>query len=128
MHENETLRIGNMGKAVEIASGGKVLGNTPIILTRAVLDQIASDHPGSYLRLLEELCASMRNVIAVQFDEGESAVCMVTAGATESNAAVFIMEIAPDGAVRRAERVGELELKGKWLPAKKIVRSRKYRR
>lgn len=123
--EESSLRIGNIGKAAELALKGLIEAKTPVYLTRAGLDEIARRNPNGYLREIEELCASMHNVIGVREDFGT--VELLTVGLVDGRLSTFRLSVLPTGVVLKEARIRTDKVDDDFLVAKKIVRSKKYR-
>lgn len=123
----ETLRIGNVGKAAELLSDGAVAANTPVVLTTDLLDKIAERNPDGYLLEIEELCGAMHNQIGVAV-EWDGTVWLHCACVLNDAFSSFVVHVAKDGSVLSEERVSRIvsDLKG-WKQSKKVVRAKEYR-
>lgn len=119
------IKLGQINKAAEIATGGEVAYETPVVITDETLDGIAEWKPDSYLRYLQRLCDAMADQRYCSWEDGK--VTLICSSVFLSVETTFAIEAFPkDGKliVSSISELGSVPLPPHCVDMRKSLRRR----
>ena len=121
----DDLKIGQVNKAVEMITEGKVAYDSPLYIPEPLLNDITLSMPNDYLWYLGSICEAMKNQRYAAYEDGTiTLVCSADMGDREESYSITCRAEGDRLTAVRIDNVGFIPLPSPHVDMRKILRKR----